>query len=157
MPHYETVFIARQDVTAAQVEALADTFAKVVEDQGGRLVRREHWGLRTLAFRIRKNRKGHYVLFNIEAPSAAVQELERQLRIHEDILRYLTIRLDSEPEGPSVMMQSRGGRGDERGGRFRDERGRDDRPRGGDRGRPPRRFGEDNAFEAATSVIEEHE
>ena len=142
MPYYESVLIARQDISATQVEALADTLAKTIEDHGGSVPKREHWGLRTLAFRIRKHRKGHYVLFNIDAPAAAVHELERQARISEDVLRCLTVRVDELQEGPSAIMQSRGPRGDDRDrdrgrgedrGRGDDRGRRDDRPRGGDR------------------------
>jgi small subunit ribosomal protein S6 len=129
VPYYESVFIARQDIASPQVESLADTFTKVLEDLGGRVTKRELWGLRTLSFRIKKNRKGHYVLLNIDAPPAAVHELERQMRINEDILRYLTVRVDELEEGPSAMVQSRYGR---------EERGRRDGrpPRGGDGGEP---------------------
>lgn len=145
MPYYETVLIARQDIASPQVDALADTLTKLLEDLGGRVTKREPWGLRTLTYRIRKNRKGHYVLFNIDAPPAAIHELERQMRINEDVLRYLTVRVDELEEGPSAMLQSRGGR-EERGrrdGRFpRGGDGGDFRgPRGGEGGgesRPPR-------------------
>lgn len=126
VPYYESVFIARQDIAALQVDALADTFTKVIEDLGGRVTKRELWGLRSLSFRIKKNRKGHYVLLNIDAPPPAVHELERQMRINEDILRYLTVRVDELEDGPSAMVQNRYGRED-RGGR-REGRG----PRGGD-------------------------
>src|SRR5579872_4241191 len=124
MPFYENVFIARQDVSAAQVEALADTFANLVGEHGGKVTKREYWGLRNLSYRIKKNRKGHYVLFNLDAPPAAVNELERNMRINEDVLRYITVRVDELEEGPSAVMQNRG-RGEER------ER---DRNRGGRRG-----------------------
>ncbi len=116
MPYYENVFIARQDVSSSQVESLADNLASIIEQNGGKVTKREHWGLKTLAYRIKKNRKGHYVLFNIDAPSAAVQEMERSMRYNEDVLRYLTVRVDELDEGPSPMMQSRGGR-DRREGR----------------------------------------
>ena len=130
VPYYESVFIARQDIASPQVEALAETFTKVLEDLGGRVTKRELWGLRTLSFRIKKNRKGHDVLLNIDAPPRAVHELERQMRINEDILRYLTVRVDELEEGPSAMVQNRYGR-EERGGR------RDSRPpRGGDGSEP---------------------
>ncbi len=112
MSLYETVFIARQDISGAQVDTLADTFTQLVADNGGEVKKREYWGLRNLAYRMRKNRKGHYVLFNIEAPPATIAELERTLRITADVLRYLTIRVDALEEAPSVMMQSRGGRED---------------------------------------------
>ena len=128
MAFYETVFIARQDISAPQAEALADTFSKVIEDHGGAIAKREHWGLRNLSFRIKKNRKGHYVLFNIDAPPSALHEVERQMRIHEDVLRYMTIRVDTLDEKPSAMMQSRSGR-DDRG--RREGRGRDGGPRDG--------------------------
>lgn len=121
MPHYENVFITRQEVSAAQVDALADTFAEVISGTGGTIHRREYWGLKTLAYRIKKNRKGHYVLFNIEAAPDAVKEMERQMQLNEDVLRHLTVRLEAVPEGPSVVMQ---GRGD----RERARRDDDDRP-----------------------------
>lgn len=113
MPFYETVFIARQDISGAQVETLTEQFTQIVADQGGEVKKRESWGLRNLAFRIHKNRKGHYVLFNLDAPPAAVIELERNMRINEDVLRYLTIRVDELDEGPSAVLQSRS-RGEER-------------------------------------------
>jgi small subunit ribosomal protein S6 len=135
MPLYESVFIVRQDVTAAQVDALGDGFAKIVEENGGAMDRREYWGLRTLSYRIKKNRKGHYVLFNMNAPSACVQEMERNMRLNEDVLRYMTIRLDEERPDPSPIMQGKGDRERERadrGGRG-GPRGRSDRPERSDR------------------------
>jgi small subunit ribosomal protein S6 len=128
LPYYECVFIARQDISAPQVDTLADHFTKVVEDLGGSIGKREYWGLRTLSYRIRKNRKGHYVLFNIDAPPAAIEEIGRQMRINEDIIRHLTVRVDALNPGPSQVMLSRSSRGDER---DRDRPRRDDR---GDRG-----------------------
>src|SRR5438445_13438983 len=101
MPLYENVFIARQDISGAQVDALADTFTQLIADQGGEVKKREYWGLRNLAYRMNKNRKGHYVLFNIDAPSAAVTEMERTMRINEDVLRYLTVRADAPADAPS--------------------------------------------------------
>ena len=124
MPLYENVFIARQDISGAQVDALADTFTQLVADNGGEVKKREYWGLRNLMYRMRKNRKGHYVLMNLSAPPAAVAELERTMRINEDVIRYLTIRVDELEDGPSVVMQSRGSRDD------RQRRG--DRERSGD-------------------------
>jgi small subunit ribosomal protein S6 len=124
MPLYEHVFIARQDISGAQVDALADAFTQLVADNGGEVKKREYWGLRNLTYRMRKNRKGHYVLLNLSAPPAAVAELERTMRINEDVIRYLTIRVDELEEGPSVVMQSRGSRDD------RQRRG--DRDRSGD-------------------------
>lgn len=107
MAYYETVFIARQDISAIQVEELTETFTKVISDSDGEIVKKENWGLRTLAYKIKKNRKGHYVMINIDAPSAAIHEMERQMRLNEDILRHLTIKIDAFEEGPSVMMNSR--------------------------------------------------
>jgi small subunit ribosomal protein S6 len=124
MPLYENVFIARQDISGAQVDALADAFTQLVTDNGGEVRKREYWGLRNLTYRMRKNRKGHYVLLNLSAPPAAVAELERTMRINEDVIRYLTIRVDELEEGPSVIMQNRGSRDD------RQRRG--DRDRSGD-------------------------
>lgn len=123
MPLYENVFIARQDISTAQVEALTDTFANLVAEQGGKVEKREYWGLRNLAYRIKKNRKGHYVLFNLDAPPAAVSELERNMRINEDVLRYLTVRVDELEAGPSAVLQNKG----------RDERDRGPRRGYGDR------------------------
>jgi small subunit ribosomal protein S6 len=126
MPLYENVFIARQDISGAQVDALADTFTQLVADNGGEIKKREYWGLRNLAYRMRKNRKGHYVMLNIAAPPAAVAELERTMRINEDVIRYLTIRVDALEEAPSAVMQNRGSRDD------RQRRGGGDRERSGE-------------------------
>ncbi|WP_022727479.1 30S ribosomal protein S6 [Fodinicurvata sediminis] len=134
MPYYESVFIARQDIAAAQVETLTDEFAQLIKDQGGEIAKREYWGLKNLSFKIKKNRKGHYVLFSLDAPSSAIHEFERVMRYNEDVLRYMTVKVKELDPEPSPMMQSRDERG--RGGR-RDDRGREDRGRGG--GRPPRR------------------
>jgi len=112
MPLYENVFIARQDISGAQVDALADSFVQLIADNGGEVKKREYWGLRNLAYRMRKNRKGHYVLMDVDAPPAAIAELERTMRINEDVLRYLTIRVEALEEGPSAVMQSRGSRDD---------------------------------------------
>ena len=121
MPLYEHVFIARQDVSGTQVDQMVEDFTGVVESGGGNVVGTESWGLRSLAYRIKKNRKGHYVMMNLDAPSDVVLELERQQRIHDDILRYLTLRVDEHEEGPSIMMQGR----KERGSRRDDEEGGD--------------------------------
>ena len=126
MPLYENVFIARQDISGAQVEGLADGFAQLIADNGGEIKKREYWGLRNLAYRMKKNRKGHYVLFHVQAPAPALAELERTMRINEDVLRYLTIRVDAFDEGPSAIMLSRGGRDD------RARRGSGDRERYGE-------------------------
>ncbi len=120
MPFYESVFIARQDISNTQVEALADAFSEIIEKGGGSVSSKEQWGLRNLAYKIKKNRKGHYTMFNIDAPSAAILEMERNMRINEDVLRYLTVRVDKLSDEPSIMMQrSRGPRDDDtrRGGR----------------------------------------
>lgn len=131
MPYYENVFIARQDISSQQVDLMTEEFSKLVSDNGGEVPKTEYWGVRGLTYRIKKSRKGHYVLMNLDAPPDSVQELERQMRLHEDVIRYMTIRVDELEEGPSVMMQSRGGRGSrgdrgERGGRSRDDQLRTD-------------------------------
>lgn len=142
MPLYEHVFLARQDLATGQVDGLAEAFTKIIEDGQGKVHKTEYWGLRTIAYRIKKNRKAHYVLLNIEAPAAAVQELERQVALSEDIIRYQTIRVDALEADPSAMMR-KSDRGDraERGERGpRSDRGdRGDRaPRGERAPRAPR-------------------
>ena len=161
MAFYENVFVVRQDVASTQVEALADTYATLIQENGGTVTKKEFWGLKGLAFKIKKNRKAHYAFFNIEAPPAAVAEMERRMGINGDIIRFLTVRVEGLEAEPSVMMRKqdredrpeRGGFGGGRG--FGGPRG--DRPpreggfRGGDRGgdggstfraRPPREGGE---------------
>ena len=127
MPLYESVYIARPDISATQVETLTADMTKILEENGGKVTKDEYWGLKSLAYRIKKNRKGHYSLMNIDAPAAALSEMERNMRLHEDVLRYMSIRVDEHEEEPSVMMQSKSSRDD------RDrERGRgrdDDRPK----------------------------
>lgn len=147
MPTYESVYIARQDINTSQVDALTEQFSGIITGAGGTVGKTEYWGLRNLAYRIKKNRKGHYVLLNIDAPHEAVAEMERNMRLNEDVLRNLTVRVDELEEGPSMILQNkgrddrgdRGDRGDRR-GRDRDDR----RPRrdagssrgdGDDRGR----------------------
>jgi small subunit ribosomal protein S6 len=105
MPFYESIFIARQDATPAQVETLATQFADLVKAQGGKVTKTESWGLRRLAYRINKNRKGHYVLMNLDAPAPAVHELERNMKISEDVLRFLTVKVDALEEGPSAPLR----------------------------------------------------
>ena len=133
MPLYEHVFLARQDLAQAQVDALAENATKIIEDNKGKVVKTETWGLRSLAYRIAKNRKAHYVMLDIDAPAAAVAELERQTGINEDVIRFVTIRVDAHEKGPSAMMRrqerdrsergERGPRGDDRGDRgFRSDR-----------------------------------
>ncbi len=162
MPLYEHIFLARQDISGQQAEQLTEHFKGVLEANEGKVAKVENWGLKTAAFKINKNRKAHYVLMNVDAPAGAIAEMERQMRIHEDILRYMTIKVEEHEEGPSAMLRKsdrddrrppRGdGRGDGRGegrgeGRGGD-RDRGDRDRGdrGDRdSRPPRRdAGSDN-------------
>ena len=126
MALYECVFIARQDISATQVEGLTEQFELVITENGGTIAKRESWGLRTMAYKIKKNRKGHYVLLNIDAPAETVHEMERQMRINEDILRYMTIAVDEHEEGPSVIMRNKD-RGDER-PRGRGRFDRDDKP-----------------------------
>ena len=128
MALYEHVFLARQDVSAQQVDALVEQYKGVLESLGGKVGRVENWGLKSLTYRIKKNRKAHYALMDIDAPAAAIHEMERQMRINEDVLRYMTVAVEAHEEGPSAMMQ---------------KRDRDDRPRrdGDDRG-PRRDFGD---------------
>ena len=136
MPLYEHVFLARQDLAQAQVDALAENATKIIEDNKGKVVKAENWGLRSLAYRIAKNRKAHYVMLDIDAPATALAELERQTGINEDVIRFMTIRVDALEKGPSAMMRrqerdrsersDRGPRGDDRGDRgdrgFRSDR-----------------------------------
>ena len=107
MPFYENVFIARQDLTPAKVAELTDKYASVVESMGGKVSKRENWGLRNLAYKIQKNRKGYYMLMNIDAPADAIIEMERLMRLDENLIRYLTIRVEELEEGPSVMMEAK--------------------------------------------------
>lgn len=140
MPLYEHVFLARQDLAQGQVDALAEAATKIITDNGGKVVKTETWGLRNLAYRIAKNRKAHYVLLDFEAPPQVVAELERQTQINEDVIRYMTLKVDAHEAGPSVMMR-RGERDRERGERGdRGDRGGfgGDRDRG-DRAPRPRR------------------
>ncbi|HKK30475.1 MAG TPA: 30S ribosomal protein S6 [Alphaproteobacteria bacterium] len=134
MSYYETVFIVRQDMSPSQVEAMADSYAEVLSQYEGSVIKREMWGLRNLAFRINKNRKGHYVMMHIDTPPAGLNEIERQMRLSEDVLRYMSVRVEEVPEGPSPMLQQRErgerapreGRGE---GRGRDREDREERPR----------------------------
>ena len=129
MALYESTFIARPEISGQQAEALAERFAGIITEKGGTVEKTEYWGLKSLAYRIKKHRKGHYIMFNLDAPSAAVKEMERNMSLDEDVLRILTIRVKQLEEGPSAMMQaksSRGERGDrgDRGDRgVRGERG----------------------------------
>ena len=136
MALYEHVYMARQDVTAQQVETMTDGFKATVEGLGGSFAKVEYWGVKSLAYRIKKNRKAHFSLININAPPAAITEMERQMGLNEDVLRFITIRLDEHEDGPSAMMRKRDD--DDRG----DRRG----PRGD---RPPRRPRDDAPASAA--------
>jgi small subunit ribosomal protein S6 len=120
MPLYEHIFMARQDVTPQQVEAMVDQYKGVIEQNGGSVDKTEMWGVKSLAYRIKKNRKAHFTMFNLNAPAPAVAEMERQMRINEDILRFMTIKVDELETEPSVMMQKRDR--DERKDRERRER-----------------------------------
>ena len=143
MALYETVFIARQDVSAKQVEDIAKVFGKIVNDNGGEVKRTESWGLRTLAYKIKKNRKGHYTLMHLDAPHKAVVELERNMRLNEDVLRFMTVSIEKLPEGPSaILKQGDDDRGDDDRGGFSRERGEGfSRERG--EGRDDKKFGDD--------------
>jgi small subunit ribosomal protein S6 len=141
MPLYEHIYLARQDVSPQQVEELTNNLTEVLSQGGGKVTKNEYWGLKSLSYRIKKNRKAHYSLLNIDAPAPAVAEMERQMRINEDILRFMTVRVDELEEGPSAMLQKRDrddDRSDRPGGRPGGDRGGFGR---GDRdSRPPRRF-----------------
>lgn len=119
MPLYESTFIARPDISSQQVDGLAEQFREVLEGAGGEVARTEYWGLRNLAYRIKKNRKGHYYFMNIEAPPAAIGAMERTMRISEDVIRYLTVRVDELDPNPAPLTRSRDGRGRGRGGEGR--------------------------------------
>ena len=145
MPLYEHIMLARQDVSAQQVEELTAQLKGVIEQMGGTLAKTEYWGVKSLSYRMRKNRKAHFTLFNVEAPSAALNEIERQERLNEDVLRYITVRVEEHEEGPSAMMRKsdrddRGDRGDR--GEHRRDRERE--------GRPPRESAEAPVAPAAT-------
>lgn len=141
MALYEHIFIARQDIQPQQVEAISNDLTKIIVDNGGTVTKTEQWGLRTLAYRIKKYKKGHYVLFNIDGPSSALAELERNERLHEDIVRFMTIRVEKHEEGDSVVLRSKDRDG--RPSRFEGRDGRDSRDR------RPSRF--DNKSDSAKS------
>jgi small subunit ribosomal protein S6 len=147
MPLYEHVYLARQDLSAQQVDELTTQLSGVIGQMGGKVTKTEYWGLKSLTYRMRKNRKAHMTLINVDAPAAALNEIERQERLNEDVLRYLTIRVEEHEEGPSAMMRKadrdREDRG-ERGGRDRGER------------RPRRDEGDEEvAVVAETAAVEE--
>ena len=138
MPLYESTFIARPDISSQQVDGLAEQFREILTEAGGEVAKTEYWGLRSLAYRIKKNRKGHYYFMNIDAPAEAIDAMERTMRINEDVIRYLTVRVEEHDPNPAPLTQSRGrgrdGRGG-RGGRW-ESRGGEGRRRedGGERG-----------------------
>ena len=152
MSLYEHVFLARQDLSQAQVDALAENATKIITDNKGKVIKTESWGLRTLTYKIQKNRKAHFVMLDVDASGDAIVELERQTRMNEDVIRYMTVRVEAHEEGPSVMMRKsdrperseRGGFGGDRPDRGDRDRGaprpdRGDRGGfGGDRDRAPR-------------------
>jgi small subunit ribosomal protein S6 len=161
MPLYEHVYLARQDASTQQVEELTAQLKGVIEGLGGSIAKAEYWGVKSLSYRLRKNRKAHFTLMNVNAPPAAINEIERLERINEDVLRYLTIRVEEHEEGPSAMMRRterdrdrddrRGDRGDrfgDRGDRFGDRGDRGDRPR--DRDRRPREGSDEAETPTAT-------
>jgi small subunit ribosomal protein S6 len=118
MPLYEHVFLARQDIQTAQVDAISAEITATIEEMGGKVTKTEYWGLKNLAYRIKKNRKAHYVLLNVDAPAAALHEVERKERIHDDVLRAMTIRVEELEEGPSAMLRAKDQK-DKRGDRGR--------------------------------------
>jgi small subunit ribosomal protein S6 len=134
MSLYEHVVLARQDLSAQQVEEFASQLKSVIEQMGGKVTKSEQWGVKSLAYRLRKNRKAHFTFMNLDVSPAIVNEIERQERLNEDVLRYLTIRVEEHEQGPSAMMRKADRDRDERGGGFRD-RDRGDRDRGGFRDR----------------------
>ena len=139
MPYYESVFVARPDISAAQVEALTESMKEIVSGNGGAVTKAEYWGLKTLAYRIKKSRKGHYSLLNLDAPAEAIKEMERNLRLNEDIIRFMTVRVDELEEEPSIMMRNKGAR--------------DDRPRRDYDDRPPRSTAPDAAPAAPADPV----
>jgi small subunit ribosomal protein S6 len=142
MALYEHVLIARQDLSNAQAEGLIEHFGTVLSDNGGKVVASEYWGVKTMAYKINKNRKGHYAFIRSDAPSAAVQEMERLARLHDDVMRVMSIRVDAHEEGPSIQMQKRDDRDGPRGDRDGPRGDRPDRGDRGDRGGERRSFGD---------------
>ena len=147
MPLYESTFIARPDISSQQVDGLAEQFREILTEAGGEIAKTEYWGLRSLAYRIKKNRKGHYYFMNIDAPPEAISAMEHTMRINEDVIRYLTVRVDEHDPNPAPLTQSRGrgrdgrgGRGGRWEGRRRDDDGEGRRREGdGERGERPKR------------------
>jgi len=124
MPLYEHVFITRQDISGAQAEGMIEQFGAVITENGGTVIGHEYWGLRPMAYKINKNRKGHYAMLRLDAPSAAVQEMERQQRLNDNVMRTVSFRVEAHEDGPSQMMQGKTARDERRGSRPP----RDDRP-----------------------------
>lgn len=156
MALYETVFIARQDISAKQAEDLAKNFAKIATDNGGDVKKTESWGLRNLAYKIKKNRKGHYTLLHIEGPASCIVEMERNIRLNEDVLRHMTVSIDKLPEGPSAILKHSDDDRDGEGGGFRGG-DREGGFRGGDRGgfKGDRGYRRDNRDDASKQSSEE--
>jgi small subunit ribosomal protein S6 len=165
MPLYEHVFLARQDLSPQQVEELTAQYKGVIEQMGGKVGKTESWGVKSLTYRMRKNRKAHFTLMNVDAPPAAMSEVERQQRINEDVLRNLTIRVEEHETEPSAMMRKadrdrdrddrRGGFGDRERGGFDRDRDRGERRGGFDRDRGPRPPREDVVATEAPASDEE--
>ncbi len=148
MPLYECVLIARNDVTQQQVENLADQIGQLVEGDGGSVKKREYWGLRGLAYRVKKNRKGHYMLLGLDAPSPFITEMERQLSLNEDVIRFMTLRVEEIEEGPSAILSRKS---DERDKAFRGPR-----PSGRfDSGRRRNPYDDREEFRAREGTIED--
>jgi len=155
MPLYETVFIARQDISAKAAEDLAKAFGKIVNDNGGEVKKTESWGLRNLAYKIKKNRKGHYTLLHIDGPASAIIEMERNMKLNEDVLRHMTVRIEKLPEGPSAVLKHSDDDREEGGFGGREDRGGFRGDRGGDRGyRPKREYNNDRGADAAPAAEE---
>jgi len=163
MPLYESTFIARPDISSQQVDGLAEQFREILTEAGGEIAKTEYWGLRSLAYRIKKNRKGHYYFMNIDAPPEAISAMEHTMRINEDIIRYLTVRVDEHDPNPAPLTQSRGrgrdgrgGRGGRWEGRRRDDDGEGRRREGdGERGERDERPKREDAAPAADAGAKE--
>ena len=148
MPLYESTFIARPDISSQQVDGLAEQFREILTEAGGEIAKTEYWGLRSLAYRIKKNRKGHYYFMNIDAPPDAIDAMERNMRINEDVIRYLTVRVEEHDPNPAPLTQSRGRGRDGRGGRG----GRWEGRRRDDDGEGRRREGDGERRDAAPAA-----
>ncbi len=163
MPLYESTFIARPDISSQQVDGLAEQFREILTEAGGEIAKTEYWGLRSLAYRIKKNRKGHYYFMNIDAPPEAISAMEHTMRINEDVIRYLTVRVDEHDPNPAPLTQSRGrgrdgrgGRGGRWEGRRRDDDGEGRRREGdGERGERSERPAREDAAPAADASAKE--